>query len=265
MSSSPKDLHFTDSHAHLSSEQVYPDVDAVLQRAKAAGVGTLVNICTDQASLDKGLALAERYPWVYNVASTTPHDVDKEGEAFFPTVAALAKAGKLVAIGETGLDYYYEHSAKSTQQDFLRRYLRLAKELSLPVVIHCRDAFADFFHILDEEYQEAGRHLPGVLHCFTGTMAEAREVIARGWYLSLSGIVTFKRSQELREVAAMVPVQQLLIETDTPYLAPQKYRGKQNEPGYLPETAALIAEIKGLSLEELAQVTTLNAQQLFRL
>lgn len=251
-------MTFIDSHAHLTST-VYPQVDALLARAQEAGISAIVNICTDHETLERGIALRQHYPWVYNTAATTPHDVEKEGEAEFDKIARHAREGDLVAIGETGLDYHYQHSPKETQQHFLRRYLKLALECRLPVVIHCRDAFADFFSILDEEYRDA----PGVLHCFTGTLAEAQQVIERGWYLSLSGIVTFKKSEELREVVKIVPRDRLLIETDTPYLAPQSKRGKQNEPAFLPETAACIAAARGISVEQIAQIITENAKRLF--
>lgn len=253
-----------DSHAHLTSDAVYPEIDQVIKRAKDAGVEAIFNICTDKTTLERGIEAAKKYPgFLFNVGATTPHDVEKEGEAYFPLFEKAAREKQLVAIGETGLDYYYTHSKKEIQQEFLRRYLRLAKKLKLPVVIHCRDAFEDFFQILDEEYQENGRHLPGVLHCFTGTLSEAKEVIKRGWMLSLSGIVTFKRSEELREVAKIVPDQQLLIETDTPYLAPQKYRGKQNEPAYLVETAKLISSLKNMDEIELGKLTKHNTLSLF--
>ncbi len=252
-----------DSHAHLTSDAVYSDVDAVLGRAQAAGIAAIVNICTDKKTLDRGLELSKRYPWIYNAAATTPHDVEAEGESMFEPIAREARAGRLAAIGETGLDYHYQHSPRETQQKFLRRYLQLALECHLPVVIHCREAFADFFNILDAEYRVAGRHAPGVLHCFTGTVAEAEEVLKRGWYLSLSGIVTFKKSVNLREVAQRVPLDQLLIETDTPYLAPQSKRGHPNEPSYLVETASFIAGLKGIALDELVQATAGNARHLF--
>lgn len=260
-----KMIPLIDSHAHLSSAQILPEIDAVLQRAQEAGVSQIVNICTDKATLEKGLEIAKRFPWVFNTASTTPHDVEREGELYFPLMAEHARSGSLVAVGETGLDYYYEHSARDIQKQFFIKYLHLALETHLPVVIHCRDAFEDFFEILDVEYTDNGRHAPGVLHCFTGTLKEAEEVVERGWYLSLSGIVTFKKSEELREVAKMVPLDQLLIETDTPYLAPQSHRGKRNEPSYLPETAQLIADIKGISLEELGLATFRNAKSFFNL
>jgi TatD DNase family protein len=256
---------FTDSHAHLTHEGLVEEVDALLQRAQESNVKAIVNICTDLPSLEKGLALSRRYPWVYQTAATTPHDVEKEGEEVFGPIALEARRGSLVAIGETGLDYFYQHSDRAIQKDFLRRYLHLALECHLPVVIHCREAFVDFFEILDAEYQINNKHAPGVLHCFTGTIAEAEEVLKRGWMLSLSGIVTFKKSIELQEVAKMVPLNQLLIETDSPYLAPQKHRGKTNEPAFVVETATFIANLKGIPVEELARQTSLNAQHLFKL
>lgn len=255
---------FIDSHAHLTSSTVYEHVEDVLTRAQQVGVQAIVNICTNPLSLERGLELSQRYPWIYQAAATTPHDVEKEGEEVFEIMASAARKGQLKAVGETGLDYYYEHSNRQIQKDFFRRYLQLALECQLPVVIHCREAFADFFEILDADYCVQGRHAPGVLHCFTGTLAEAEEVLKRGWMLSLSGIVTFKKSQELQQVAREIPLEQLLIETDAPYLAPQSHRGKPNEPAFLVETAAFIAHLKQISVEELAQATAQNAKRLFR-
>lgn len=252
-----------DSHAHLTSSLLYDTVDDILSRAQGAGVKSIVNICTDPLSLERGIELSQSYPWVYQAAATTPHDVEKEGEAAFETLAAAARQGHLVAVGETGLDYHYEHSNRDIQKHFLRRYLHLALECRLPVVIHCREAFGDLFEILDEDYTVDGKLAPGVLHCFTGTMKEAEELIAKGWFISLSGIVTFKKSIELQEVARVIPLNQLLIETDAPYLAPQSKRGKTNEPAYLVETAAFIAMLKQLPMEAIAEATTKNAQRLF--
>jgi TatD DNase family protein len=256
---------YIDSHAHITSAQLLNDCDAILERAQEAQLEAIVNICTDAASLEAGLKLAKRYPWVYNTAATTPHDVEKEGEALFSMMADAARSGELVAVGETGLDYHYEHSPRDLQKEFLRRYLKLALECELPVVIHCRDAFADFFDIIDSDYRQGEGYAPGVLHCFTGTVEEASEVIKRGWYLSLSGIVTFKKSDELREVAKMTPLEQLLIETDSPYLAPQSKRGKQNEPSYLPEVAQCIATAKGIDVDAVSEATNINAKKLFKL
>ena len=250
---------YTDSHAHLTAPSVLPSVDAILARAKEHHVDKIVNICTDEKSLQEGLILAARYNWVFNAAATTPHDVEKEGESFFPLVESAAQAGKLIAIGETGLDYFYEHSDKKCQIAFLVRYFHLAKVHRLPLIIHCRDAFSDLFKYADAEYSKS----PAVLHCFTGTLDEAKEVLKREWYLSLSGIITFKKAEALREVVAYVPLEHMLIETDTPYLAPQSNRGKQNEPAFIYETCALIASIKGVDFREVARITSLNATKFF--
>lgn len=258
-------LEYIDSHAHLTAEGVFEDLEGILERAQQAGVKGICNICTDRLTLERGLLVAERYPWIYSVAATTPHDVEKLGEADFEWIASYARQGLLKAIGETGLDYYYQHAERSIQQQFLRRYLRLALECQLPVVIHCREAFSDLFTILDEEYRMGQQYTPGVLHCFTGTMDEAEGVLSRGWMLSLSGIVTFKKSHALQQVAKHVPLSQLLIETDTPYLAPQSQRGKRNEPAFLLETAACIAAIKRIPLEQVVEATTQNAKKLFDL
>lgn len=250
-----------DSHAHLTVPQVLPEVDAVIERAKLVGVTKIINICIDHSSLEEGLKLHRRYPNIFNVAATTPHDVDQEGESFFPIVEKCVREKKLVAIGETGLDYYYLHSSKATQQKFLKRYLELAKEAELPVVFHCREAFNDLFAIADEIYPDVA----AVLHCFTGTMEEAKLGLDRGWMISFSGIITFKKSEELRKVVKYVPVEQMFIETDTPYLAPQSKRGKQNEPSFLLEIGEKIAEIKDLSPSQVIQATEKNCNQFFDL
>lgn len=252
---------YTDSHAHLSSPSVLPHIDRIMERAKKEKVERMINICTDPETLKNGLLLSAKYPEILNAGSTTPHDVEKEGESAFSNFANAARGGQLIAVGETGLDYYYEHSPKRLQQDFLKRYLLLALECSLPVIFHCREAFADLFAITDECY----RNGPAVLHCFTGTMEEAEKVFSRGWCLSFSGIVTFKKSQWLRDIAQIAPLSQILIETDTPYLAPQKHRGQQNEPSFLPETAACLAQAKNLTVEEIAIATTMNANKFFRM
>lgn len=250
-----------DSHAHLTYDGVYEEIDEVLSRAQEAGLNCIINICTGPETLERGKALCKRYPWIYNVAATTPHDVDKEADIFYPQVEAAARAGELLAIGETGLDYFYEHSPRERQKQELIRYFKLALELDLPVVIHCRDAFDDFFDIQEREYPSD----KGVLHCFTGTVAEAKKVIERGWYLSLSGIVTFKKSTELQEVAKIIPLEQMLVETDTPYLAPMPYRGRRNEPAYVTHTARFIAELRGIPYEQLASQTAENCRRLFSL
>lgn len=252
-------MSLVDTHAHLTSESILPHLSAVLQRAQQNRVHKIVNICTDEKSLEQGLLIHEKYPWVYNTAATTPHDVHLEGEQFFPIVEKAALSKKLVAIGETGLDYFNAESDKNTQQKFLLRYFALALQTQLPMVFHCREAFEDLFALADQHYK-----LPrAVLHCFTGTLEEARQVLDRGWYLSISGIVTFKKSDRLREIAKYVPLDRLFVETDAPYLAPQGNRGKQNEPAFMKETAQCIAALKGISIEEFAHATTQNASAFF--
>lgn len=250
---------FIDTHAHLTSPEMLVDIDEVMARAEAAKVTRIVNVCTDEKSLDAGLALAVKYPQITNAAAATPHDVTKIKESFFERVEKEAVKGTLAAIGETGLDYYYERAPKKEQQEHFLRYIALAKRENLPLIVHCREAFNDLFSLADEHL---GSH-PVALHCFTGTLEEAKQVIRRGWMLSLSGIVTFKKSDWLREVAAYVPLDRLFYETDCPYLAPQKWRGKRNEPAYVVETACVIAEIKGLSVNELASAVFQNAASFF--
>ncbi len=253
-------MHFFDSHAHLSSDELSPQIEGVMARAKISGVSHILNICTDRATLERGLLLEKRYPQVRNAGATTPHDAEKEGEELFPLFAEAARSGKLVAVGETGLEYFYKELNREVQKKLLIRYLHLALECRLPVIFHCREAFADLFAITDAEYRQGA---PAILHCFTGSIFEAKEVLDRGWYLSLSGIVTFKKSEELRRVAQMVPLDQLLIETDSPYLAPQSRRGKENEPAFISETARCIASARGISVEEVAKATSQNGQRLF--
>lgn len=248
-----------DSHAHLTSPELLPHVDALVARAKEAGVDQIINICTDRISLEEGLRLQERCPGVYNTAATTPHDVEKEGELFFPIVEA--QCDKLVAIGETGLDYYYEHSPKKIQQRFLSRYFELAIKVGLPLIFHCREAFEDLFAMTDEQF--SGRR--ALLHCFTGTIEEARKCLDRGWSISFSGIITFKKSEALREVVKFVPLDRLFIETDAPYLAPLRQRGKQNEPSFIIEIAEKIGELKEISLNQVISATTTSARQFFAL
>lgn len=254
-------MSYFDSHAHLSDAELFSQREAVMTRAKDAGVTRILNICTSPQTLQQGLILAAEYPdIVKNAGATTPQDVEKEGEACFSLFEKAARSGKLAAVGETGLEYYYKELDRNIQKRFLVRYLHLAAECNLPVIFHCREAFQDLFDIVDAEYPKKA---PAVLHCFTGTLAEAEKVIERGWYLSLSGIVTFKKSDPLRKIAGWVPLEQLLIETDAPYLAPQSHRGKQNEPAFLPETAWCIAAAKGISTEEVAKATFANAKRLF--
>lgn len=249
-----------DCHAHLCFDE--SDIgQELLERAALAGVSSIVNICTTPNELERGCALAEKCKVlnVYTVASTTPHDVVKADPDFIKQIEK--SAGKLVAIGETGLDYYYEHSPKKAQQDALKEYIELAIRVNLPLVIHCRDAFSDLFAIFDSY-----KNLPQImLHCFTGTLAEAKVAQERGYYLSMSGIVTFAKSTALQEVARQIPSELLLLETDSPYLAPKSNRGKKNEPAFIKETAQFLASLREVSFEALCAQTTNNAKRLFNI
>jgi TatD DNase family protein len=249
-----------DSHAHLTSDELFPQVDQIISRAKKAGIVKVININTDPITLDRALSLQKKYSdFILNTGATTPHDVERDGEKDFPFFEKAARDGELVAIGETGLDYHYEHSNRSVQQQFLLRYLDLASQYNLPTVIHCRgdEAFLDLFSIIKTSNI--------LLHCFTGTTSQAREAIKRGWYISISGIATFKKSTELREVIKHIPIDHLLIETDSPYLAPQSKRGQRNEPAYVEEVARTIAELKELSLKQVCDQTVKNAIDFFDL
>lgn len=249
-----------DSHAHLCDESFQGDLDKVIERAKDAGIDHIVNIATNPFQLEKGIALKKRFPWIHNVAATTPHDVDEKNLAIVEFEKQV-QAGHLVAIGETGLDYYYEHAPKALQIQSFRLFIALAKKAHLPLVIHCREAFFDLFNILEEE----GFSEPVLLHCFTGSQEEAQEAIKRGFYLSFSGIVTFKKNVSLQQVAQLVPLEKMIIETDCPYLAPQSKRGKRNEPSFLLETAEFMAALKEISLKDFCQQVSANTKSFFNL
>lgn len=251
-------MEFFDTHAHLTGEGDFDNLDEVIDRAKNANVTKIVNICTDIGSLDRGIQLSEKHDFVYSAGATTPHDADNENDIFFENVKKAAQAKKLVAVGESGLDYFYGIEKKEFQKLFFKKYLNLAKDNNLPIIIHSRDAFEDLFKIADEV-----DHCKSVLHCFTGTKEEAKKVLDRGWYISFSGIITFKNSQDLRDVVKIIPIDRILIETDSPLLAPQSKRGKRNEPANVVEIAQVIANIKNSSLEEIAKITFDNASELF--
>jgi TatD DNase family protein len=254
-------LGLIDSHAHLTSETLWPHIERIVEAAIQAKIERIINICTDELTLERGIELSHRHPWISNVAATTPHDVEKEGEQFFPIVAKAAQERNLIAIGETGLDYHYEHSPKDVQKKYLEKYFDLAKKLKLPVVIHCRDAFDDLFSIADNLYKDH----PLLLHCFTGNVEEAKKALDRGWKISFSGILTFKKSETLRQAASFIPLTEILLETDSPYLAPNSKRGTINEPAYLLETAECLAQVKQLDLKTIIATTRQNTLTLFSL
>lgn len=252
-----------DSHAHLTCSEMYFDIDSILTRAKQASITSIINICSDSVAHTKGLSLKKRYPWIHNTGGTHPHDTKKMGEEEYAYFEKAAASKELIAIGEIGLDYYHAHSPKDTQIKYMKKYISLAIQENLPVVFHCREAFTDLFAVCDAYFPNSRGRV--ILHCFTGSLDEAMEVLDRGWYLSISGIVTFKKSDWLRQVVSEVPLNSLLLETDCPYLSPGKYRGKRNEPAWIIETAKVCAELKQCSLEELARATSYNTKKIFRI
>jgi len=250
-----------DSHCHLDFPAFADEVDAVVARAEAANISRIVTISTRVRRHTGVLEIAERFPSVYCSVGTHPHHAHEELDI---TVADLVRRTchpKVVAIGEAGLDYHYDFSPRAAQEQGLRAHIAAARESGLPLVIHCRDADEDMSKILQEETGKGA--FAAVLHCFTGTRALALAGISLGFYVSFTGILTFKKSDDLRAIAAELPSNRILVETDAPYLAPGRYRGKRNEPAYVVETARALAEVRGVSLEEIALQTTENFFRLF--
>lgn len=252
-----------DSHAHLTCNEMYFDIDSILSRAKQEKVTSIINICSDSLAHTRGISLKKRYPWIHNAGGTHPHDTAKRGESEYVYFEKAVQAGELIAVGEIGLDYYRMHSPKSMQTDYMKKYITLAMEANLPVIFHCREAFSDLFAICDECFPNSAGRV--VIHCFTGSFEEAKSALDRGWYLSISGIVTFKNSGFLRDTVAKIPIKSLLLETDCPYLSPGKYRGKRNEPAWMTETAKVCASILNCGIEELARTTSENTKKIFQI
>src|SRR5262245_13536808 len=250
-----------DHHCHLDFPDFAADLDGVVARAKAAGVGILVSISTRIRGFDRLLQISEAHDNVLCSVGTHPHYAHEELDIAAEEIVGRARHPKVVAIGEAGLDYFYDRSPRAAQAQGFRNHIAAARETQLPLVVHTRDADADTAAILTEEMGRG--EFPAVLHCFTGGAELARAGLELGLYVSFSGIVTFKKSEALREVARAVPLDRLLVETDAPYLAPGKYRGKRNEPAYVVETAAVLAKLKGITPEELAQATTENFFRLY--
>ena len=250
-----------DSHCHLDFPDFASELDAVVARAKAAGIGRLVTISTRVRRHAQVLAIAERFPQVFCSVGTHPHNAHEELDIDAAALVAIAQHPKVVAIGEAGLDYHYDNSPRLAQEQGLRQHIAAARQSGLPLVIHSREADADMAHILEEE---TGKGVfPAVLHCFTGGRDLAFVAIALGHYVSFTGILTFKNSQALRDIAAALPAERVLVETDAPYLAPLPYRGKRNEPAYVVETAKVLAQARGVSLDEITRQTTENFFRLF--
>ncbi len=253
-----------DSHCHLEMDVFDADRDAVLARAAAAGIDAMITIGASGplASNHAAVALAERHPQVFATVGIHPHDASTADDDNLAVIAELAGRPKVVAIGETGLDYYYDNSPREQQQEALRRFVAMARACRLPLVVHLRAADDDALRILHDEH---ANDVGGVIHCFSGDAHSARRFLDLGFALSFSGIVTFKTAGAVREAAAITPADRLLVETDAPFLAPIPYRGRRNEPALVAQTAACLAEVRHEPLEAVAEHTRRNTQRIFRL
>jgi len=250
-----------DSHCHLDFPDFADDLDAIVARAAAAGIGRMVTISTRVKRLGELLDIAERFPDVYCSVGTHPHYADEEDGIPADELIALTKHPKVVALGEAGLDNFYQHGSSEAQERGFRAHIAAARKTGLPLVIHTRDADDDCGRVLDDEMTKGS--FRAVLHCYTGGRELAMKAISLGLSISFTGILTFKKSQALRDLAAELPADRIMVETDSPYLAPGKFRGKRNEPSYVVEVAKVLAETRGVSIEEISRQTTENFFRLF--
>jgi len=251
-----------DHHCHLDFPQFAKDRDGVIARAARAGVGVIVTISTRIRQLPDLIAIAEQYPNVFCSVGTHPHYAHEELDVSVEEIVRLAEHPKVVAIGESGLDYFYKRSPPEAQAEGFRRHIAAARITGLPLEIHTRQADEDTARILEEEHAKGP--FPAILHCFTGGRDLAMRALALGLTISFTGVITFRKSEELRAIAAEVPIDRLLVETDAPFLAPEPYRGKLNEPAYVVHTAEALARVKGVTPQELAKATTDNFFRLFK-
>jgi TatD DNase family protein len=258
-------MELIDSHAHIDFPQFAEDREAMLDRARAAGVSTLLAIGTGPGpeKLDTALPFAERHDWIYATVGIHPHEAKEVTPQHLDELARLAKHPKVIAWGEIGLDYFYDHSPRDVQHRVFRDQMALARQAKLPIIIHCRDAWSDCLNMIEEHWRPTG--LGGVLHCFTSTLEDARRGIEMGFLIAFAGNSTYPKTQNLRDVAKALPLENILIETDSPYLAPQAYRGKRNEPAYVAEVARTLASVRNLSPDEVAAATSENFRRFFRL
>ena len=252
---------FVDSHCHLNYQGLAEDQPGVLERARAAGVEAMLNISTRASEWDAVIATAEREDDVMASVGIHPHEADLHPDVHTETLVAKAAHPKVIGIGETGLDYYYDHSDRKRQRQSFRAHVAAARETQLPLIVHTRDAEDDTFSILAEEMGKGA--FPALIHCFTGSRDFADRVLALGLYVSISGIVTFRKATELQETAKSIPLDRLLIETDSPFLAPVPHRGKTCEPAFVADTARFLAELRGESVDALGAATSANFRRLF--
>jgi len=256
---------FLDSHAHLDDPAFDSDREAVIEAARGAGLKYIVSVGggTGPENLAAPVAIAERHDWIYATVGVHPHEARHFRDPHADQMRRLAGHAKVIAIGEIGLDYYYDHSPRDIQKQVLIRQMELARELKLPIVIHCRDAWGDLAAIAEEHWRTSG--LAGILHCFTGGREDAQRFLEWGFLVSFAGNVTFRKAEGLREVAREIPLERLLIETDCPYLTPVPHRGKRNEPALVREVARQLATLRNLSPEEIGLQAIDNFERFFRL
>jgi TatD DNase family protein len=251
-----------DTHVHLNAEQFNEDLEEVISRAKEAGVGKMVVVGFDRPTIERAMELVEHYDFLYASVGWHPVDAIDMTDEDLAWIEELSSHPKVVALGEMGLDYHWDKSPKDVQKEVFRKQIHLAKKVKLPIIIHNREATQDIVDILREEGAE---EVGGIMHCFSGSPEIAQECVDMNFYISLGGPVTFKNAKKPKEVAQEIPLDRLLIETDCPYLAPHPNRGKRNEPAYVKLVAEQIAELKGISLEEVEKITTENANKLFNI
>jgi TatD DNase family protein len=258
-------MELVDSHAHIDFPQFADDREAMLQRAHDAGVTALLAIGTGPGpeKLDSALPFAESHEWIYATIGIHPHEARQVTPQHLEELATLAKHPKVIAWGEIGLDYFYDHSPREIQHKVFREQMALAHEAKLPIIIHCRDAWPDCLQLIEEVWRPTG--IGGILHCFTGTLEEAQRGLDAGFMISFAGNSTYPKTQNIRDVARDIPLDRMLIETDSPFLAPLPYRGKRNEPAYVAEVARTLASVRNLSPEELAAATSASFRRFFHL
>lgn len=252
---------FVDSHCHLNYKGLIEDQDAVLTRAYQAGVSAMLNISTRENEWDEVIGTAGKAPNIWASIGIHPHEADAHPDVDTAKLAAKAEHFRVIAIGETGLDYYYDHSDRDRQKTSFRAHIAASRATQLPLIVHTRDADDDSADILSDEMGKGA--YPGVIHCFTASQEFADIALSLGFYISISGIVTFKNAKDLQDIAATIPEDRLLIETDSPFLAPVPHRGKTCEPGYVADTARFLAGLRGVSVDHLAATTTANFYRLF--
>jgi TatD DNase family protein len=258
-------MELIDSHAHIDFPQFAEDRDAVFERARAAGVKTILAIGTGPGpeKMDAAIPYAEQHDWIYATVGVHPHEAKQVTPEVLARLAELAKHPKVIAWGEIGLDYFYDHSPRETQQQVFSEQMALAHAAKLPIIIHCRDAWPDTLNMIDEHWRSTG--LGGILHCFTSTLEDARRVLDMGFMISFAGNSTYPKTQNIRDVAKALPLENILIETDAPFLAPQGFRGKRNEPAHVAEVARVLASVRDLPADEFAAATAGNFRRFFGL